>query len=176
MPFVLIEEFFSLTLYGYPRTPVAWGLNVSQKGARMELGLPLPGKPERAFTASCLSGVRLLSSAIKITTWVRMALHRASHCVLCSSSRTCTPSSAPPPACDAASSRAPSASTQVSRCSRAGGPAWELVRYSQGRSGPGQQALGGRLLERARARPVECGEMALGVDEDWSGVSLRPSP
>lgn len=117
MLFVLIEEFFSLTLYGSSQDTCSLGTYVSQNGSglRMELGLPLPGKRERASTASCLSGVHLLSSATKITTWVRTALPRASRCARCSSSHTCMPSSAPPPACGAASSRAPSASTQVGR-------------------------------------------------------------
>jgi hypothetical protein len=78
----------------------------------MELGLPLSekrGTPQLAVLLGSIS----LSSAIKITTWVWMVQHQPSHCVLCSSSHTCMLSSAPLPACGVASSRAPSASTQV---------------------------------------------------------------
>nr|XP_020740691.1 nicastrin isoform X2 [Odocoileus virginianus texanus] len=77
-----------------------------------------------------------LSSATEITTWVRTARRRPSHCVPCSSSHTCTPSSAPSPACDAASSRAHSASTQRQR-NQCGGAEPEQWLAESG--GPGQR-------------------------------------
>ena len=79
----------------------------------MEPGPPPFGGCGRDTTAPASLGPSSPRSATEITTWVRTARRRPSRCAPCSSSHTCTPSSAPSPACGAASSRAHSASTQV---------------------------------------------------------------
>lgn len=159
-PFVLIEEFFSLTLYGYPRTPVAWRLmSPKRECPKNGAGPSSSWKAREGLHSSLsqwgLSGVRLLSSAIKTTTWVRTALLRASRCAPCSSSRTCTPSSAPPPACGAATSRAPSASTQVGRCEPGGTQAAGTVRGRWSHALGCMRTIGGLLRNCLSLSPID---------------------